>query len=211
MKFNLVNDDKLQIIITKDDLASRNLHRWDLAPHNPVAQKLFQEILEEAHTECGFEVGMDAQLMVEAYPMTGESMLITVTKLRDNQSSKGFPFDMNLESIGQALMHEMGQEQEDDDPKPILEGLNEMVFEFDELEHVIALSRPLMTFYVGPVQLLRYKDKYYLSLQVADNLIGRGYALLMEYGRFDARPGSFFREFGEIIIAEDAIEILSEI
>ena len=209
MKFNLVNDDKLQIIITKDDLASRNLHRWDLAPHNPVAQKLFQEILEEAHTECGFEVGMDAQLMVEAYPMTGESMLITVTKLRDNQGSKGFPFDMNLEGIGLALLHEMQQEEED--PKPILEGLNESVYEFDELEHVIAVSKPLMTFYVGPAQLLRYNDKYYLSLQEADNLIGRGFTLLMEYGRFDARPGSFFREYGEIIIAEDAIEILSEI
>ena len=48
MKFNLVNDDKLQIIISKEDMAKRDMRKWDLVPHNPEAQKLFQEILEEA-------------------------------------------------------------------------------------------------------------------------------------------------------------------
>lgn len=48
MKFNLVNDNKLQIIISKDDMDQRDIRKWDLVPHNPEAQKLFQEILEEA-------------------------------------------------------------------------------------------------------------------------------------------------------------------
>ena len=46
MKFNLVNDDKLQIIISKEDMAKHDMQKWDLAPHNPDAQKLFYEILE---------------------------------------------------------------------------------------------------------------------------------------------------------------------
>ena len=77
MKFNLVNDNKLQIIVSREDMVQRDIHKWDLVPHNPEAQKLFQEILEEAHEACGFDVGKDAQLMIEAYPITGDSMLIT--------------------------------------------------------------------------------------------------------------------------------------
>ena len=88
MKFNLVNDDKLQIIISKEDMAKRDMRKGDLVPHNPEAQKLFQEILEEAREACGFDVGQDTQLMIEALPMTGESMLITVTKITSSMLSR---------------------------------------------------------------------------------------------------------------------------
>ena len=43
MKFNLVNDDKLQIIISKEDLERREMRKWDLMPNNPEAQRMFQE------------------------------------------------------------------------------------------------------------------------------------------------------------------------
>ena len=33
MKFNLVNDNKLQIIISKDDMDQRDIRKWDLVPH----------------------------------------------------------------------------------------------------------------------------------------------------------------------------------
>ena len=101
MKFNLVNDDKLQIIISKEDLERREMRKWDLMPNNPEAQRMFQEILEEARDVCGFDVGQNTQLMIEAYPMTGESMLITVTKV--NGKSK-LPFGLDLESVGQSLL-----------------------------------------------------------------------------------------------------------
>ena len=46
MKFNRVNDDKLQVIISKEDLQKHNLKKWDFLPYNPMVQKLFQDILE---------------------------------------------------------------------------------------------------------------------------------------------------------------------
>ena len=49
------------------------MRKWDLMPNNPEAQRMFQEILEEARDVCGFDVGQNTQLMIEAYPMTGES------------------------------------------------------------------------------------------------------------------------------------------
>ena len=54
MKFNRLDDNKLQIIMNKDDLRKRNIAKWDLLPYNPQAQKVFQDILDEAYEECGF-------------------------------------------------------------------------------------------------------------------------------------------------------------
>ena len=41
MKFKRLSDDKLQIIISQEDLNLRALKKWDLAPYNPQAQELF--------------------------------------------------------------------------------------------------------------------------------------------------------------------------
>ena len=106
MKFNRVNDNKLQIIISRDDLLERDLKKWDLVPYNPNSQRIFQEILDEAYEACGFEVGRDAQLMIEAYPMTGESMIITVTKV-GNGANKGL-LDLDLEALERYILEELG-------------------------------------------------------------------------------------------------------
>lgn len=92
MKFNRLDDNKLQIIMNKDDLRKRNIAKWDLLPYNPQAQKVFQDILDEAYEECGFEVDNNAQLMIEALPLTAESILITVTKVES-----GFREDLERE------------------------------------------------------------------------------------------------------------------
>lgn len=201
MKFNLVNDNKLQIIISKEDMQQRDIRKWDLVPHNPEAQKLFQEILEEARDACGFDVGENAQLMIEAFPMTGESMLVTVTKLNGRSD---LPFD--LEGIGQALMDELMQEE--DIPELASE---EIVVRFAQMEDVIQVSSLLRGHYDGVSQLLRYGENYYLALLEKEWLTDSGAAALLEFGDEVSVSMEFFLEHGQMIIAEDALEILSEL
>ena len=203
MKFNLVNDDKLQIIISKEDMAKRDLNKWDLAPHNPEAQKLFFEILEEAREACGFEVGQNAQLMIEAYPMTGESLLITVTKL--NSSRPRFPFDLDVEGIGQALMDEFLQQVED---IPELE-VEEVVYRFETLEDLIQAACLMKSSYDGESQCVRYENAYYLILQEKEWLSDGGLSVLCEFGNEVRAAAAFFQEHGQIVMENRAIEILA--
>lgn len=202
MKFNLVNDNKLQIIISKEDMQQREISKWDLVPHNPEAQKLFQEILEEARDACGFDVGQNAQLMIEAYPMTGESMIVTVTKIH---SGSDMPIDLGLEGIGQALMDELMQE---DIPEIVSE---EVVVRFAQMEDVIQVSALLRGNYDGASQLLRYEDNYFLALLEKEWLTDSGAAALLEFGDEVSVSMEFFQEHGQMIIAENALEILSEL
>ena len=202
MKFNLVNDDKLQIIISKEDMAKHDMQKWDLAPHNPDSQKLFYEILEEAREACGFDVGNNAQLMIEAYPMTGESLLLTVTKLKGGQPR--LPFDLDIEGLGQALMDELGIEDE----LPEIQA-EEAVYRFETLEDVIQAAHLLKPSYDGASQLLRYESFYYLVLQEKEWLTDSGTAVLMEFGDEIRTVSEFFVEHGQMVMAERALEILA--
>lgn len=204
MKFNLVNDNKLQIIISKDDMDQRDLRKWDLVPHNPEAQKLFQEILEEAREVCGFDVGKDAQLMIEAYPMTGESMLINVTKMHGGRP--GFPFDLDFDGVGQALMDDLVQEL----TLPEVQA-DEAVYGFDQLDDVIEAAKLVKPLYEGDSQLVRYADRYYLILLENEWLTDSCAALLTEFGESVRTVAPFFQEHGQMVMSERALDILANL
>lgn len=206
MKFNMVNKNKLQIIISEDDLKDRKIERMDFMPHHPDAQQMLHEILEEAREACGFDVGNNAQLMIEAFPMTGKSLLITVTKL-----GEGAPFPIpgmeHMQEMGQALMQELMQEE-------ILPELNaaEAVFCFETLEDAIQAAKLLFdVHYDGDSQLMRYKDKYYLAIMEYEWLTDYGAGLLGEYGTPVTTSIVFFQEHGEMVMEHRALEILSRL
>ena len=206
MKFNRVNDNKLQIIISEEDLKDRKLGRMDFMPHHPEAQQLLHDILEEAREACGFDVGNNAQLMIEAFPMTGKSILITVTKL-----GEGAPFPIpgmeHIQEMGQAIMQELMQEEE----LPELDAA-EAVFCFETLEDVIQAAHLMFdVHYDGDSQLLRYKGKYYLAIMEYEWLTDYGAGLLGEYSTPVTTSIAFFQEHGEMVMEHKALEILSRL
>lgn len=206
MKFNLVNKNKLQIIISEDDLKNRKMEKWDLVPQHPEMQQMLHEILDEAKEACGFDVGNNAQLMIEAFPMTGKSMLITVTKLGEGMS---FPIPglEQLQNLDPSLLQELAQEEELPEVD-VAEGM----FCFETLEDVIQVSRLLFdVHYDGDSQLLRYKGKYYLAVMEYEWLTEYGLGLLGEYSTPVSTSIAFFQEHGEMMIEQKALEILSRL
>lgn len=202
MKFNMVNKNKLQIIISEDDLKNRKMERWDMVPQHPEMQKMLHEILDEARDVCGFDVGNNAQLMIEAFPMTGNSVLITVTKL-----GEGLPFSIpGLEQL-QGELRELMQE----DALPEIDAA-EGIFCFETLEDVIQVAQLLFdTHYDGDSQLLRYKKNYYLAIMEYEWLTEYGLGLLGEYGLPVSTSIAFFQEHGEMVIEHKALEVLSKL
>ena len=195
MKFNRLDDNKLQIIMNKDDLRKRNIAKWDLLPYNPQAQKVFQDILDEAYEECGFEVDNNAQLMIEALPLTAESILITVTKVES-----GFREDLEreLSHLSSKLLADLEAEDE-------IQTTEDIVYKFDDLEEVIELAQALSEDMAST--LYRYNGKYYLYLpQITPDSTAYGY--LDEYGVEMQLASDFLAEHGEIMINDEAIDKL---
>lgn len=80
MKIEKVNDNQIRCTLTREDLDSRHLKLSELAYGTEKAKSLFREMMEKASYEFGFEAE-DIPLMIEAVPLTADSILLIVTKV----------------------------------------------------------------------------------------------------------------------------------
>ena len=137
MKFKRINDNRLQIIVTSKDLLARNIRKWDLVPHNSIAQELFKEILEKATNDCNFQVMQDTPILVEIYPIEGDSLLLMLTKV-DNVGS--MLSDLTNHEVN-TLLNEEIKENFNDEIGVYFEKLDDLYDYVENTSKMIALSR----------------------------------------------------------------------
>jgi len=82
MKIELVNDNQIRCILTKEDLADRQLKLSELAYGSEKAKELFRDMMEQANFQYGFEAN-EVPLMIEAIPVSAESIILIITKVED--------------------------------------------------------------------------------------------------------------------------------
>ena len=125
MKIERINENQIRCTLTSFDLSSRNLNLGELAYGSEKARGLFREMIQKASNEVGFDAE-DIPLMVEAIPLSGESVMLVITKIEDHgmtdssdsqTSTSTYPFYVNLDSsdglmLGQHVYIEMDEGQE---------------------------------------------------------------------------------------------------
>ena len=82
MKIERINENQIRCTLTSSDLSARNLNLGELAYGTERRKKLFHEMIQKASNEVGFEAD-DIPLMVEAIPLSSESIMLIITKIED--------------------------------------------------------------------------------------------------------------------------------
>ena len=82
MKIEKVNENQIKCTLNREDLASRHLRISELAYGSDKARELFQDMMQQAQFELGFEAE-NLPLMIEAIPVSGECLILIVTKVED--------------------------------------------------------------------------------------------------------------------------------
>lgn len=82
MKLERVNDHQIRCTLTRSDLAARQLKISELAYGSEKAKSLFRDMMQKASFELGFEAD-NVPLMIEAVPISSESILLIITKVDD--------------------------------------------------------------------------------------------------------------------------------
>lgn len=82
MKIEKINDNQIRCTLNKNDLASREIKISELAYGTEKAKNLFRDMMQQAAYEFGFEAD-DLPLMIEAIPMSAESIVLIITKVDD--------------------------------------------------------------------------------------------------------------------------------
>ena len=82
MKLERVNDHQIRCTLTRADLAARQLKLSELAYGSDKAKMLFRDMMQKATYELGFEAE-DTHLMIEAVPVSSDSIILIITKVED--------------------------------------------------------------------------------------------------------------------------------
>ncbi|MCD7709087.1 MAG: adaptor protein MecA [Clostridiales bacterium] len=185
MKIERVNENQIRCTLTRQDLAARQINLREFVYGSDKARGLFQDMIEQANYELGFEAN-DMPLMVEAIPLSSESLILLITKVEypDELDTRFSQFsdpdeDMYPEAYsdgGVALADQKGADDildmfkhladgksidADEEPMPELcqdADLSDVtrMFEFNCLEEVRRLAHVLEGYYDGENDL--YKD-----------------------------------------------------
>ena len=218
MKIEKISNNQVRVTLNKSDLNAREIKISELAYGSEKAQELFKDMLETAFDEFGFEAN-NAPLMIEAVPLTGESIMIIVTKVTDPSD-----IDEKLASFatqkGTRKFVKKDSEVEDtisystkdlELPKTKLP----TIYAFKSLEHITKLSKQLLSTYDGDNSLYKMTSpstKYFLVLNDF-NLNTPSIDILCEYGQKYNNSNisvAFLNEHSNVMIKNKAIQVLAK-
>lgn len=82
MKIEKLSETQIRCTLNKQDLSERELRISELAYGTEKAKNLFRDMMQQASYEFGFEAE-DLPLMIEAIPLSSESLVLVITKVED--------------------------------------------------------------------------------------------------------------------------------
>jgi len=82
MKIERLSENQIRCTLNKNDLIDRELKISELAYGTEKAKSLFRDMMTQASYELGFEAD-DIPLIIEAIPVSGECIILIVTKVED--------------------------------------------------------------------------------------------------------------------------------
>jgi len=205
MKIERVNENKIKVTVSSNDLEERNIDFGSLNYNSPAAQELFWDMMEQAEIQLGFKAS-DSQLCIEAIPDTNEGFVITITKIDE---------DGDFESIHKYIKGKYKNNDINVKNKPLKSVSNHVIYYFNDFDDICSLSKNLYSIYAGDSTLFRYKGIYYIILSKNKLLISSVTlfdSMLSEYGIKVQNP-TFYEgllcEYAEKIIESNAIETLN--
>ena len=217
MKIERINENQIRCTLSSFDLSVRNLNLGELAYGSEKARNLFREMIQKASNEVGFDAE-DIPLMVEAIPLSNESVMLVITKIEDPEE-----LDTRFSKFSQMA---------DEDTDSIFGGIaNEFLEGADGLMELLKQNLLGLSSQEGDsapatpqtedgskaqeIQTRIYRfDQYYLVLSSADTeplVFSRVCNILAEYGekiRHQPASEAYYKEHYEVIVYQQALQKL---
>lgn len=199
MKIKKLTENKIQIIIQQEDLASRAINMQNLFLTTPESQKLFLEILTKAKEEVNFNTE-GHKLLIEAFFENTDAVIFTITKYIDTQNTL------------------------DSKPKKYLSvkrknhniNTSSYIYNFNEFEDFCNfcnfINNNIDTKKLFKTSILYlYNNKYYLVIEginLSNKLLNYFHSSILEFANITSFTQNFkfkLAEHGKIIIKNNAI------
>ncbi len=197
MRVERLSQDKVRIFLTFDDLYERGIEKEDIWRDIPKVHDLFNDMMEQAYQELGFEIM--GPVAVEVFALPAQGMVVIVTRGKSQTSA------------------EDDTEYDDDDiyeMEVTLEESDDIIYYFHDFEHLIEACQRAISVLQEGGKVYRYNDRYYLVLDEIEvenqQLYHTIIALLSEYGEASTVTKYVLDEYGKPIVKQDAIKVLCQ-
>lgn len=186
MRLERLAYDKMKIFLTYEDLEERGISTDTTWTDVPVIDDMFQDMIAEASQELNFDA--EGPVVVEVFSVPTQGVVVIVTKTEEL-------FDDNEESV---LEWQLSNSEND----PLL-------FQFENIEHIIQMSKTLVSLNISGGNLYSFEGLYYLHFEDDDvshmqktTLI----SILREYGEKAKATIHQIEEYGNLIVRSMAVQ-----
>lgn len=231
-----VAPDKLKALLTDDDLLNRGLDKDNIWTDLAKMQELFNDMMEQAKREFDFDIS--GLMSVEIFFLPSKGVLFLITRLQEDLAEDNaqdpiqyLPKENDKDNGSCCLLKDkldrycpitkdcsraidQLSEYNDIETKQSVSLMKEILFKFADLEDIIAAVNyaPELIDYGG--QLIFYKDDYYLIFSEQSFTTAERdfvYAILTEFGETSNSSPTFLREYGKVIMIDDAAGKITEV
>ena len=234
MKIEKVNENQIRCTLTKEDLADRQIKLSELAYGSEKAKTLFRDMIEQANDEFGFEVA-DIPVMVEAIPLSGETIILQITKVEypeeldtrfskfseaedvddyDRESEKELFSDVQAADEVLDIVKEVPQKATKAKKQQAV--ILTKMFEVKNLEQLERLSHVLDGYYEGENDIYKdeVKNRFYLLVRKSNHSpeeFNKVCNIISEYAvykKYTSATEAFLKEHAKLILKKDALQVL---
>ena len=225
MKIERISNNEIKFILTETDLSERDMRLTELSYGSEKTQELFREIMERAAVECGFHTTHETPLIIEAIPVSRDSIMIIVTKVASHEDLEdrfGYPPVLgNYKNVSRAKQKKkqtdsfFQPESDSVSGKKAQPNAKQIIFEFKTLDDVTSACARISGTYIGNNALYKYSGRYYLVIENQQAKMSSGQEnILREYGNKFSHleiSKTFLLEHGETVVEESAIDVISNV
>ncbi|HHX63037.1 MAG TPA: adaptor protein MecA [Epulopiscium sp.] len=221
MRIEKVNDTQIRVTLSHSDLNPRDIKISELAYGSKKAQKLFRDMMTQAYEEFGFETE-NIPLMIEAVPLSRESIMIVVTKIEDPTQ-----IDDKLGELGERPTHRTFKSQDDeidthtDKPSAPTKNTKQpenlvLIYSFSSLEQLTDAGHRINTIYCGMNSMYK-QDEHTYFLVLHPNFMHKTTQIQLEsvLDEFGSKHVSsslgerYLMEHSTLLIKDKAVEVLT--
>lgn len=193
MKIEKLNENKIKITLSSDDLRARNIDVQSFIYNTPESQDLFWDVMKEAEKEYGFSVD-ESMIYVEAAATTSGIFTLTVTKSANSLS----PI---------TLRNKLKRQNYKLRRKNITLPLNNSIYRFNTFEDLCDFCSSTDVESFGNNVLYELNSTYYLLVSTMPN------SGILEYASKEPNVDILLAElseYGKKIIADDALKTIAK-
>jgi adapter protein MecA 1/2 len=190
MRVERLGRDKVRFYLSVDDLLDRGINKEDMWRDIPKVHELFNDMMEQAYQELGFEIA--GPVAVEVFALPTQGMVVVVTRGRTPEVED----DLDADD-----MYEL---------EVTLEESEQIIFRFSDFEDLVQAAIRLRSLIHGGGKVYAYQNQYFLvfdeDIQTDD--LQAVIAILTEFGEPSTLTEHMLAEYGKAVMTQHAIDQL---